>query len=148
MSPLQGEATCVGKKKIRMRACFRAPLCCHSRKIPSQKRAYSILSSAGSTHHNENGVTRDSRAELGVGQLTGRGNRRPEVIRDVTKQKEEVHLQWERMGCPHTVLAGQLTKGGQEKSSARGTSWKSLTKVVFFFVVLQRWSINICSGDS
>lgn len=114
-----------------MRACFRAPLCCHSSKIRSQKRAYSILSSAGSTHHNENGVTRDSGAELGVGQLTGRGNRRPEVIRDVIKQKEEVHLQRERGGCPHTVLVGQLTKAGQEKSCVRGTSWKSLTKDFF-----------------
>lgn len=61
----------------------------HSSEIQSQKQAHSTLSGTGSRHHNENGVTRDSGAELGIGQLTGRGNRRPEVICDVISRRRK-----------------------------------------------------------
>lgn len=48
----------------------------------------SILSGVGSRKCIENGVTGDSIVE-GIGQLTGRGNRRPAVMRDVTSRRRK-----------------------------------------------------------
>lgn len=74
----------------------------------SQKKAYSILSSVGSTHQNENGVTGDSGAVQKAGQLTGQGNRRPEVIGDVISRS--------RKSISKEVLAGQFTTADRKRA--------------------------------
>lgn len=61
-----------------------------------------------------NGVTRDSGVEEGMGQLTGRGNRRPEVIRDVISRRRKSISIGSIWGIP-IQLVSLLTKVGQEK---------------------------------
>lgn len=45
----------------------------------------------------EKGLTRDRRTESRLGHLTGRGNRRPEVIRDDMSRRRK----WGHTGSPH-----------------------------------------------
>lgn len=74
---------------------------------------HSPLSRVGSTLGIEKGVTRDRRTESELGHLTGRGNRRPEVIFDVTSIGRKSPSVGDRLGIP-TDLGNRSSNAGLE----------------------------------
>lgn len=110
---------------------------------------HSILSGVGSRQCIENGVTGDSIVEVGMGQLTGRGNRRPAVIRDVTSRRRKSISIGSMCSIP-IQLVSLLTNVRQEKcfvcnmwnkikNSHWGASVVSLSELA--------WSLNDCFDD-
>lgn len=77
-----------------------APLCCHVVEIQLWKRARSALSRVGSRLGIEKGLTRGSRTESRLGHVTGRGNRRLEVIRDVINRRRKSPSVGDTVGLP------------------------------------------------
>lgn len=125
-------------------ACFsRAPLHCHPFEIQLQKQADSILSSVGSWQCIENGVTRDSTVKAGMGQLTGRGNRRPEVIGDVTSRGRK-SISIGGIWCIPIQLVSPLTNVGQEKCLL---ACRVRSKSASVSLSEPAWSLNVCFDD-
>ena len=130
-------------------AYLRAPLYCHFFDIQLQKQAHSILSGIGSWQCIENGVTRDSTVKAGTGRLTGRGNRRPEVISDVISGRRKSISIGGIWGIP-IQLVSPLTNVGQEKCSV-GSMWNKIkigpkgSSVVSLSE--PAWSLNVCFDD-
>lgn len=107
---------------------------------------HSILSGVGSRKCIENGVTGDSIVEVGIGQLTGRGNRRPAVIRDVTSWRRKSISVGSMSGIP-IQLVGPLTNVRQEKcfvSSMWNKIKNSHCRASIISLLKLAWSLKVC----